>query len=161
MSLTSGFRHGVHPPEEKELTNQLPIRRMPYPDEIVLPLRQHASLAIPMVAYRDYEGVALHEEEKPRLQANLGMAKSLILRNHGLLTVGRNIPEAFFNMYFLEMACRIQIDALSSSEVIHIGPGPMQANLNISKVATAGQGPGIAWPALMRKVERMDPGYKS
>ena len=127
----------------------------------LLPLSQHASLAIPMVAYHDYEGVALHEEEKPRLQANLGMAKSLILRNHGLLTVGRNIPEAFFNMYFLEMACRIQIDALSSSEVIHIGPGPMQANLNISKVATAGQGPGIAWPALMRKVERMDPGYKS
>jgi ribulose-5-phosphate 4-epimerase/fuculose-1-phosphate aldolase len=128
----------------------------------LLPLSQHASIMLPMVAYHDYEGVALHDAEKPRLQANLGpQAKALILRNHGLLTVGRNIPEAFFNMYFLESACRIQIDALSSGEVILIGPGPLEANRNMSKVATAGQGPGIAWPALLRKLERTDPGYRS
>jgi ribulose-5-phosphate 4-epimerase/fuculose-1-phosphate aldolase len=125
----------------------------------LLPLSQQASVVLPMLAYHDYEGLALHADEKPRLQANLGQAKALILRNHGLLTVGRNVAEAFLNMYFLESACRIQIDAMASSELTLIGAGPLEANRNTSKAATAGQGPGIAWPALLRKLDRENPGY--
>ncbi len=127
----------------------------------LLPLSQQATVVLPMLAYHDYEGIALHAEEKPRLQANLGHANALILRNHGLLTVGRTIADAFLNMYFLESACKIQIDALSSPEPLLLGSGPLEANRNVSKVATAGQGSALAWPALLRKAERMDPSYKT
>jgi ribulose-5-phosphate 4-epimerase/fuculose-1-phosphate aldolase len=125
----------------------------------LLPLSQQATIVLPSLAYHDYEGVALHAEEQPRLQANLGEANHLILRNHGLLTVGRTIPDAFLAMYFLESACRIQIDAQAGGELNLVGPAPLAANANIAKVATAGQGSALAWPALLRKLDRENPGY--
>jgi ribulose-5-phosphate 4-epimerase/fuculose-1-phosphate aldolase len=125
----------------------------------LLPLSQQATIVLPSLAYHDYEGVALHAEEQPRLQANLGQANHLILRNHGLLTVGRTIPDAFLAMYFLESACRIQIDAQAGGELNLVGPAPLAANANIAKVATAGQGSALAWPALLRKLDRENPGY--
>ena len=126
----------------------------------VLPLSQQSTLILGSLAYHDYEGVALNPDEKPRLQANLGHANYLMLRNHGLLTVGRTIQEAFVNMYFFENTCRIQIDAQSGgAELNYIGAGPIAANANISKVATAGQGSNLAWPALLRKLDRENPGY--
>jgi ribulose-5-phosphate 4-epimerase/fuculose-1-phosphate aldolase len=126
----------------------------------VLPLSQQSTLILQSLAYHDYEGIALHAEEKPRLQANLGKAVFLMLRNHGLLTVGRTIPDAFLNMYFFETTCRIQIDAQSGgAELNLVGPGPIAANANVSKTATAGQGAMLAWPALLRKLDRENPGY--
>jgi ribulose-5-phosphate 4-epimerase/fuculose-1-phosphate aldolase len=125
----------------------------------VLPLSQQSTLILNSLAYHDYEGIALHAEEKPRLQANLGSANFLMLRNHGLLTVGRTIPEAFLNMYLFENTCRIQIDAQAGGELKLIGPGPIAANRNVTQTATAGQGANLAWPALLRKLDRENPGY--
>ena len=126
----------------------------------LLPLSQQSTIILNSIAYHDYEGIALYAEEKPRLQASLGNANNLILRNHGLLTVGSSIPEAFLYMYFLESACRIQIDAQAGGEVNLIGNAPMEANKNAMKMATAGQSAAnLAWPALLRKLDRQNPGY--
>ena len=127
----------------------------------LLPISQQSTIILNSIAYHDYEGIALYADEKPRLQASLGKANNLILRNHGLLTVGRTIPDAFLSMYFLETACRIQIDAQAGGgEVILIGPAPLEANKNAMKMATAGQSASqLAWPALLRKLDRQNPGY--
>ncbi len=126
----------------------------------LLPVSQQSTIILNSIAYHDYEGIALNADEKPRLQASLGKANNLILRNHGLLTVGSSIPEAFLYMYFLESACRIQIDAQAGGEVNLIGPAPMEANKNAMKMATGGQSAAnLAWPALLRKLNRENPGY--
>ena len=126
----------------------------------VLPLSQQSTLILNSLAYHDYEGVALNPDEKPRLQASLGHANFLMLRNHGLLTLGRTVQDAFLSMYFFENTCRIQIDALSGGAPLNlIGPGPIAANADIAKVANAGQGAQLAWPALLRKLDRENPGY--
>jgi ribulose-5-phosphate 4-epimerase/fuculose-1-phosphate aldolase len=125
----------------------------------VLPLSQQSIFVLASLGYHDYEGVALREDEKPRLVADLGERTFLMLRNHGLLTVGRTIPEAFLNMYLFENTCRIQIDAQAGGELNLIGPGPIAANRNVTQTATAGQGANLAWPALLRKLDRENPGY--
>ena len=126
----------------------------------LLPVSQQSTIILNSLAYHDYEGIALYAEEKPRLQASLGQANNLILRNHGLLTVGRDIAEAFLFMYFLESACRIQIDAQAGGEVTLIGSAPMEANKNAMKMATGGQSAAnLAWPALLRRLDRENPGY--
>ncbi len=126
----------------------------------LLPVSQQSTIILNSIAYHDYEGIALYADEKPRLQASLGKANNLILRNHGLLTVGNSIPEAFLYMYFLESACRIQIDAQAGGEVNLIGNAPMEANKNAMKMATGGQSAAnLAWPALLRKLDRENPGY--
>ena len=86
----------------------------------LLPISQQATVIIPTLGYHDYEGIALYEAEKPRLRASLGTNTYLILRNHGLLTVGKTVADAFLAMYFLECACRIQIDAQAGLSLIHI-----------------------------------------
>ena len=126
----------------------------------VLPLSQQSTLVLNSIAYHDYEGIALNPDEKPRLQASLGRANFLMLRNHGLLTVGRTIPDAFLNMYTFENTCRIQVDAMAGGAALNlVGPGPLEANRNIGKTATAGLGAMLAWPALLRKLDRENPGY--
>src|SRR5712692_8690617 len=79
----------------------------------LLPVSQPALFPLASIAYHDYEGLALNEAEKPRLVADLGASNSLILRNHGLLTVGGTAAEAFLSMYSLQRACEIQILAQS------------------------------------------------
>jgi ribulose-5-phosphate 4-epimerase/fuculose-1-phosphate aldolase len=126
----------------------------------LLPLSQQSTVVLNSIAYHDYEGIAVYPDEKPRIQASLGTAKHLILRNHGLLTVGRTVADAFLQMYFLECACRIQIDAQAGGAVILIGDAPMEANKNAVKMATPGQSAAaLAWPALLRKLDRESPGY--
>jgi ribulose-5-phosphate 4-epimerase/fuculose-1-phosphate aldolase len=127
----------------------------------VLPISQQSTFVLSSLAYHDYEGVALRDDEKARLQADLGGASFLMLRNHGLLTVGRTIPDAFLNMYLFENTCRIQVDAQAGGEVIHVNPAILQGLAAVMKTATAGQGADLAWPALLRKLERMDPGYRT
>jgi ribulose-5-phosphate 4-epimerase/fuculose-1-phosphate aldolase len=128
----------------------------------ILPISQQSTFVLASLAYHDYEGVAFRPDEKPRLQADLGNADYLVLRNHGLLTVGRSIPGAFLSMYTFENTCRIQIDALAGgSELTQVDPRILAGMTDVMRIATAGQGPQIAWPALLRKLDRMDPSYKS
>lgn len=116
---------------------------------------------MPSLAYHTYEGVAFRPDEKPRLQADLGNATFLMLRNHGLLTTGRSIADAFLNMYVFESVCRIQIDAQAGGELIHVNPAILQGMSQAMKTATAGLGAQIAWPALLRKLERIDHSYRT
>jgi ribulose-5-phosphate 4-epimerase/fuculose-1-phosphate aldolase len=127
----------------------------------VLPISQQSTFVLSSLAYHAYEGVALRDDEKPRLQSDLGDATFLMLRNHGLLTVGRTIADTFLNMYVFENACRIQIDAQAGGELVHVDPAILQGIAQVMRTATAGLGGAIAWPALLRKLERMDPGYRT
>ena len=126
----------------------------------VLPISQQSTFVLPSLGYHNYEGVALRDEEKPRLQQDLGTNNFLLLRNHGLLTVGKTVPDAFLSMYTFENTCRIQIDAQGGGELVMIDPGIMQGMAQMLKTATAGQGANIAWPALLRKLEKTDPSYR-
>lgn len=127
----------------------------------VLPISQQSTFVIPQLAYHDYEGVALRDDERPRLQADLGTRNFLMLRNHGLLTIGSSIAEAFLSMYTFESACRIQIDAQAGGELIYVNPKIMENMPMVLKVVTAGQGAQLAWSALLRKLDRTDPSYKN
>ena len=127
----------------------------------VLPISQQSTFVLGSLGYHDYEGVALRDEEQPRLQADLGHNRFLMLRNHGLLPVGKSIADAFLSMYLFENTCRIQIDAQAGGELHMIDPRILDGMATVMKTATAGQGSNIAWPALLRKVERSDPAYKT
>ncbi|MDC8785663.1 class II aldolase/adducin family protein [Roseateles koreensis] len=127
----------------------------------VLPISQQSTLVLSSLAYHDYEGVALRAEEQPRLQADLGTRRFLMLRNHGLLTVGSSIADAFLSMYIFESTCRIQIDAQAGGELHQVNPQILEGIANVMKVASAGMGAEIAWPALLRKLERLDPSYRT
>ena len=127
----------------------------------VLPISQQSTFVLGSLAYHDYEGVALRDDEKPRLQADLGNANYLMLRNHGLLTVGKTIADAFLNMYIFENTCRIQLDAQAGGELVQVNPQIIKGVASAMKTVTVGQGSALAWPALLRKLERMDPGYRT
>jgi ribulose-5-phosphate 4-epimerase/fuculose-1-phosphate aldolase len=129
--------------------------------EGILPISQQSMFVLASLAYHDYEGVALNDEEKPRLQADLGNKNFLMLRNHGLLTVGRTIADAFLSMYTFENTCRVQVDAQSGGkELIQIDPQILLGMEQVMRTVTVGQGSALAWPALLRKVDRLDPLYK-
>lgn len=127
----------------------------------VLPLSQHSIFVLASLAYHDYEGVALNENEKPRLVRDLGDKRFLMLRNHGLLTVGETVAEAFVAMYFLEATCMIQIRAQAGGELRLIGPEILAGAGEQWRQVTRGAGGSLAWPALLRKLDRIDPGYRS
>jgi ribulose-5-phosphate 4-epimerase/fuculose-1-phosphate aldolase len=127
----------------------------------VLPISQQSTFVLASLAYHDYEGVALRDDEKPRLQKDLGDRNFLVLRNHGLLVVGKTIPDAFLNMYTFENACRIQIDAQAGGELVHVNPQILEGLAQVLKTVTAGQGANLAWPALLRKLDRIDPSYQT
>lgn len=129
--------------------------------EGLLPISQQAMFPLASLAYHDYEGLALNEEEKPRLVADLGEKKYLILRNHGLLTLGQTVAEAFLSMYILERACRIQILAQSGRGELHLVAAPI-IDLTAKQLSavTVGQGAQLAWPGLLRKLDRIDPSYR-
>jgi ribulose-5-phosphate 4-epimerase/fuculose-1-phosphate aldolase len=127
----------------------------------LLPISQQSTFILPSLGYHGYEGVALRDDEKPRLQRDLGTNNFLLLRNHGLLTVGRTIADAFLHMYLFENACRIQIDAQAGGELVTIDPRILSGMEEVMKKGSAGQGANIAWPALLRKLDRTDPSYKT
>jgi len=127
----------------------------------VLPISQQSIFVLAGLAYHDYEGVALRDEEKPRLQADLGTKNFLMLRNHGLLTVGRTVADAFLSMYTFENTCRIQIDAQAGGELTTVDPRIIEGVAEARRKVTMGQGSNLVWPALLRKVERTDPSYKN
>lgn len=127
----------------------------------LLPLSQQSLFPLSNLAYHEYEGVALNEEEKPRLTADLGANNFMILRNHGLLTVGKSIADAFLYMYVLEAACRIQILAQSGGkELIHTAPPILQGITAQVEAVTKGMGADLVFPALLRKLDKLDSTYK-
>jgi ribulose-5-phosphate 4-epimerase/fuculose-1-phosphate aldolase len=121
----------------------------------VLPISQQSTFVLASLAYHEYEGVAFREEEKPRLQADLGEKNFLMLRNHGLLTVGKTIADAFLHMYLFETTCQIQLAAQSGgAELTQVNPLIVQGVAQAMKVQTGGMGGAFVWPSLIRKLER-------
>jgi len=131
-------------------------------DAGLLPLSQHSIFVLSSLAYHDYEGVALEDDEKPRLVRDLGDKRFLMLRNHGLLTVGRSVAEAFVAMYFFEAACMMQVRAQSGGGTLRlIGREIVDGAQAQWERVTHGAGGGLAWPALLRRLDRRNPGYAS
>jgi ribulose-5-phosphate 4-epimerase/fuculose-1-phosphate aldolase len=127
----------------------------------LLPISQQSMFPLASLAYHNYEGLALNEEEKPRLVSDLGDKKYMILRNHGLLTIGKTAAEAFLLMYILERACRIQILAQSGSVELHRVAEPIiDLTEKQMSAVTVGQGAELTWPGLLRKLDRIDSTYR-
>ena len=121
----------------------------------LLPISQHSMFTLASLGYHDFEGPALNDDEKPRLVADLGDKSSLILRNHGLLTVGETVADAFVAMYYLEASCAIQVRAQAGGELI-----PVPKEVLDQAVSRTRQGPRV-WPGLLRRLDRQDPSYKN
>ena len=121
----------------------------------LLPISQHSMFSLGSLGYHDFEGPALNDDEKPRLVADLGDKSSLILRNHGLLTVGETVADAFVAMYYLEASCAIQVRAQAGGELI-----PVPKEVLDQAVSRTRQGPRV-WPGLLRRLDRLDPSYKN
>ena len=127
----------------------------------VLPISQQSIFVLSSLAYHDYEGVALRDDEKPRLVRDLGDKNFLMLKNHGLLTVADNVADAFLFMYLFESTCTIQIRAeAGGGELIPVDPRIIEGAKQQAKDATRGAGGSLVWPALLRRLDRIDPSYK-
>jgi len=127
----------------------------------LLPVSQTSLFPYATLAYHSYEGVALSEEEKPRLVADLGNNNAMILRNHGLLTASATIADAFLMMYLLETACQIQVMAQSSGGELLLVPAPIVDGIQAqAEQVTKGLGGALVWPGLLRKLDRRDPSFR-
>jgi ribulose-5-phosphate 4-epimerase/fuculose-1-phosphate aldolase len=129
--------------------------------EGLLPISQQSTVALQSLAYHDYEGIAVRDEEKGRLQEDLADNLFMILRNHGLLTVGATVADAFLYMYALQKCCEIQVRAQAGGgELIHVGDDVMKGVRDAFAIVTQGMGGGLAWPGLIRRLDRQNPGYR-
>ena len=128
----------------------------------VLPVSQQSIVVLASLAYHDYEGIALNEDEKPRLVRDLGDKSFLMLRNHGLLTVAETVADAFVFMYAFESACTIQVRAQAGAgELIPVAPEVLAGGKAQWHKLTKNAGGALAWPALLRKLDRLDESYRS
>ncbi|SAL61947.1 membrane protein [Caballeronia arvi] len=128
----------------------------------LLPISQHALKYYGHIAYHDYEGIALDLAERDRLVNDLGSHNAMILKNHGLLTCGKSIPEAFQEMYFLERACEIQIRALAGNAELNL-PSQKVCELTASQYRRD-EADGILalqWDAALRMIEGAKTDYRS
>lgn len=127
----------------------------------VLPISQQSTLVLSSLAYHDYEGIALRDDEKARLVADVGDKNFLMLRNHGLLTIGVSPADAFLAMYVFEAACMIQVRAQAGGgELIAVAKPILDGVQAAAKQVTKGMGGALAWPGLLRKLDRMDSSYR-
>jgi ribulose-5-phosphate 4-epimerase/fuculose-1-phosphate aldolase len=128
----------------------------------VLPLSQQSIFVLSGLSYHDYEGVALRDDEKPRLVADLGRNDFLMLRNHGLLTLGATVADAFVNMYLFESVCTIQVRAMAGgAELVPVDPRIILGAQQQAREVTKGVGAGaLAWPGLLRRLDRLDASYR-
>jgi ribulose-5-phosphate 4-epimerase/fuculose-1-phosphate aldolase len=132
----------------------------------LLPISQFSIFVLASLGYHDYEGVALRDEEKPRLVGDLGNKTNLMLRNHGLLTVGKTVAAAFQAMYAFETSCAVQIRAqaagtLAAGELIEIEPEIVRTSAEQARLATLGIAPGaLIWPGLLRRLDRADDSWR-
>jgi ribulose-5-phosphate 4-epimerase/fuculose-1-phosphate aldolase len=132
-------------------------------EEGLVPINQGGFQFYNRVAYHDYEGFALDLEERKRLVTNLGDKRAMILRNHGLLTAGRSVAEAFRLLYYLEQACQARLDALQTGRPIRLPPAEVRehtAQQWESGAAGIGTTTLREWPALLRMLDRKDPSYR-
>ncbi|MGA8708546.1 MAG: class II aldolase/adducin family protein [Steroidobacteraceae bacterium] len=137
----------------------------------LLPLTQTSLRFYERIGYHDFEGPALDLEERARLVADLGRHDAMILRSHGLLVCGRTVADTFNRMYFLEGACRLQVDAVAtgaelitpSTEVARLTARIMspQGNPSSDKHRSDPMDGQLEWRALLRKLDRTDPSYAS
>ncbi len=130
--------------------------------EGLMPLTQTAMLIRGEVAYHDFEGVALDLDERERLVADLGNKTAMILRNHGTLAVGKNVAQCFIRLYFLERACEAQIMALSGgvANLYHANQGAPEKTAEQGRGGLETVADRLAWPALLRKMDRLDASYR-
>jgi ribulose-5-phosphate 4-epimerase/fuculose-1-phosphate aldolase len=126
----------------------------------LLPINQTAMLLNGQLAYHDYEGLAFNHDERPRLVHDLGDKSILILRNHGTLTVGTTVAGAFLGMYFLERACQMQIAATASGAALITPSEHEQQTVEQQANMERGLAEKLVWPALLRKLDRVDQSYK-
>lgn len=127
--------------------------------EGLLPLSQEALLFYENIAYHDYEGISDDVSESDRLAADLGGMNQMILRNHGLITVGQSVGEAFWRMYQLEMACALQMDVLASGREF-VMPSPEMCRKVRMQYETDFFPGRYEWPALLRHLDRVAPDYR-
>ncbi len=126
------------------------------------PISQTSLFPYASLAYHNYEGIALNEDEKPRLVADMSDKNFLMLRNHGLLTAAATIPDAFLYMYVFETACQIQLLAQGTGGTLIDVPEPIVAGIQAqAEQVTRGLGGQLVWPGLLRKLDRIDPSYKT
>lgn len=127
----------------------------------LLPITQTAMRFL-KIGYHDYQGVVLNAAEQKSLIADLGEGEALILRNHGALTVGRTVGEAFNWVHRLELACRSQLAAMACNTPLSPVAQPvLEETWNNYQPGTRRPYGLMEWPALLRKLDRMDPGYKT
>lgn len=127
----------------------------------LLPITQTAMRFL-KVGYHDYQGVVLDDAEKASLIADLGQGEALILRNHGALVVGRTVGEAFNWMHRLELACHSQLAAMACNTPFVEVPQPvLEATWNNYQRGTRRPYGLMEWPGLLRKLDRLDPGWRS
>lgn len=129
----------------------------------LLPHTQTSMIAGHDVAYHDYEGIAIDLDERERLVADIGDKHAMILRNHGTLTVGESVGACFLRLYFLERACEAQVLMLSAGRD-NLNNPPQGVGDKVARQSNP-KGMGmlaerLAWPALLRKLDRIDPGYR-
>jgi ribulose-5-phosphate 4-epimerase/fuculose-1-phosphate aldolase len=125
----------------------------------VLPISQQSMFVLSSLAYHDYEGLALNDAEKPRLASDLGDKNFLMLRNHGLLTVGGSIADAFLSMYVFEATCVIQVRAQAGGELVTVAQPIVDGIQKAAAQVTRGLGANLVWPGLLRRLDRRNPGY--
>ena len=127
----------------------------------LLPISQHSLFPLSSLAYHDYEGVALEPAEKKRLVADLGEANFMILRNHGLLTCAETVADAFLYMYILQKACEVQIRAQADgSALVHVAKPIVAGIRKAAKTVLRQSGGMIAWPGILRKLDRQDSSWR-
>jgi len=129
----------------------------------LLPLAQ-TSMRFLHIAYHDFEGIADNVDERERLVRDLGDHEAMILRNHGLLVVGRTVPAAFNVLFRLERACQVQIMALSCNTKLIYPPQNILEDTYERMQPKPGRSTrngNLAWPALLRKLDRADPSYRN
>jgi ribulose-5-phosphate 4-epimerase/fuculose-1-phosphate aldolase len=126
----------------------------------LLPISQHAMRVYGQLAYHDFEGIALDSDEQQRLVRDIGSMNVLILRNHGLLTMGKTVPDAFELMFYLERACQIQIAATSGTQKL-VYPSKQVCDHAVAQFdGSPSYIQGRDWLALLRLLDRIDPSYK-
>jgi ribulose-5-phosphate 4-epimerase/fuculose-1-phosphate aldolase len=126
----------------------------------LLPIAQSAMRFID-IGYHEFEGPAVHLEERERLVANLGDREVMILRNHGLLVTGASIPEAFNNLFRLERACELQVMTLSCNTELHLPSHEAVLETNRLFKPTGMRRRGLLeWPALLKRLDGIDPSFR-
>jgi ribulose-5-phosphate 4-epimerase/fuculose-1-phosphate aldolase len=125
----------------------------------LLPITQTAMHLFGDLSHHDFEGIATDLAERERLVADLGAKHAMLLRNHGTLTVGERVPDAFLRMYFLERACAAQVAAQAGGALLDPPAGTAEKTAAIALAGIVPVGRALAWPALVRRLDRIDPSY--